>query len=606
MSNCSRLIENLAKRPIRSLSINELVSNARSISTGKNGSIDNLMRSANWVQSELPVRLAHRLHDFERLPFAVFQASNVKQVYDMHVKAMSEVHSFGKVDSHNQGKFIEMITRHVDDTIDVIKFLQMGIAELRAIHPDISLDTFLERFFATRIGSRLLTEHYLALHDDYEILNSATPSEPRPSSFAGVIHQKVSLRDVTRQCLERVSRIDCIKSMPHVTIEVVGDTGRVESRYSTLPNLSTSCKDVNIAYVPEHVRFILFELIKNSVKATIDANPNSPGSQTSSSPSALAANTSSSAQDSLSSSCIGSSPNEYYGRGKQAKSARSLLEDGVSSDVAALFAEDDEVEEFSKHLLSNDAKLAFSEQHNADDKFTFNLCKPIDASLPPITIRLSHSSQHVVVDIIDQGVGINPHTKDKIWNYGFTTVQDFCTSETKALLSASSHPESSFPISLQHDDFLNKRELAGYGFGLPLTRLYARYFGGDVQLLSNATAAANQQSSPLLSFLDQGTTARVKLYAVGDHHEPLTLTKSCTGKVLDPLKAFQQQQLMMQQQQQQSQSASKIAATSSTSVQPTTNKQISARAMSTLIAGGGASSGVELMVPGRIGFEKFI
>lgn len=117
MSGSSHLIERLALHPIRSLSINELVLSARNISNGAKGSSDSLMRSANWVQSELPVRLAHRLHDFQRLPFAVFQVLNVRKVYDMHVKALSEVHAFGTVTAYNEDRFIEMISRHVSSII---------------------------------------------------------------------------------------------------------------------------------------------------------------------------------------------------------------------------------------------------------------------------------------------------------------------------------------------------------------------------------------------------------------------------------------------------------------------------------------------------------
>ena len=33
-------------------------------------------------------------------------------------------------------------------------------------------------------------------------------------------------------------------------------------------------------------------------------------------------------------------------------------------------------------------------------------------------------------------------------------------------------------------DSQTRRQIAGYGFGLPLSRVYARYFGGDIHVQS--------------------------------------------------------------------------------------------------------------------------
>lgn len=397
----------------------------------------------------------------------------------------------------------------------------MGLAELRTSHPDISLDTFLERFFATRIGSRMLTEHYLALHDDFK--NSSSSN----SHFSGVIHEAVSMREVTCQAIERVSRIACIRSMPPVKIEVVNEDG--------------SDDDITMAYVPEHVRFILFELMKNSIKATIDATDMSNRMSSSQSSTTLN-NKSSSAKP---------------------KSAKDLISEGVPSDIAALFAEDDEEDDFDSLLLTSDVKQVFEHhqngsQHKNTNQRNLNFSKPIDKNMGELTIRISRSEKHVIVDIIDQGKGINPLTKEKIWNYGFTTVEDFACSEAKSCIRSNSDvvpDNNSKPFSFSDtfgsgSDFMNdadrlkQRELAGYGFGLPLTRLYSRYFGGDVELLSNQdllkkTNSAGQVESFEL-FPENGTTARVKLYALGDHQEPETLARSFSGKTLDPLKVYHQ------------------------------------------------------------------
>jgi pyruvate dehydrogenase kinase 2/3/4 len=48
--------------------------------------------------------------------------------------------------------------------------------------------------------------------------------------------------------------------------------------------------------------------------------------------------------------------------------------------------------------------------------------------------------------------------------------------------------------------------LAGYGYGLPLSRLYARYFGGDMQVISME---------------GYGTDAYLHINRLGNVQEPL-------------------------------------------------------------------------------------
>jgi len=91
---------------------------------------------------------------------------------------------------------------------------------------------------------------------------------------------------------------------------------------------------------------------------------------------------------------------------------------------------------------------------------------------PPIecVIVASEQSDDVTIKISDQGGGIPRESMDKIWYYSFTTVvPDKQPSMENATRSG---PEE------------GANPMAGFGYGLPLSRLYARYFGGDLEVIS--------------------------------------------------------------------------------------------------------------------------
>lgn len=86
---------------------------------------------------------------------------------------------------------------------------------------------------------------------------------------------------------------------------------------------------------------------------------------------------------------------------------------------------------------------------------------------PPIQALITQSKSDVTIRISDRGGGIDRANLPKIWSYLYSSVTD-----------------ESIQAQLLEQDGNVKSVLAGYGVGLPLSRLYSRYFGGDMDLKS--------------------------------------------------------------------------------------------------------------------------
>ncbi len=84
---------------------------------------------------------------------------------------------------------------------------------------------------------------------------------------------------------------------------------------------------------------------------------------------------------------------------------------------------------------------------------------------PVISVIVAGGNEDITIKISDQGGGIPRSALPLVWTYLYTTALN-------PLIDESNRP----------GDF--RAPLAGYGYGLPLSRLYARYFGGDLHLIS--------------------------------------------------------------------------------------------------------------------------
>ena len=91
---------------------------------------------------------------------------------------------------------------------------------------------------------------------------------------------------------------------------------------------------------------------------------------------------------------------------------------------------------------------------------------PLHSSAPCITLRIR-----------DRGGGIAPDTLPNIWAYSFTT---FNNEEAAAAVGG----DDSDGLNVISNTGADQSSIAGLGYGLPLSRAYAEYFGGGVAVQS--------------------------------------------------------------------------------------------------------------------------
>lgn len=115
-----------------------------------------------------------------------------------------------------------------------------------------------------------------------------------------------------------------------------------------------------------------------------------------------------------------------------------------------------------QELLKNSVR-AVGERHEASKQ------KGKAPEPHPVIIRVSSDNDQVALQIFDQGGGIPFERQPHVWSYMYSTAKGSrVCQETGRLLEETAEPSP----------------LAGFGVGLPLSRLYAEYIGGSLHLMS--------------------------------------------------------------------------------------------------------------------------
>ncbi|XP_033748063.1 3-methyl-2-oxobutanoate dehydrogenase [lipoamide] kinase, mitochondrial-like [Pecten maximus] len=202
-----------------------------------------LLRSGQYLYKELPVRLAHRIEGFRNLPFIVGCNSTILKVHEMYIRAFHTLYDHEKVtDMESERKYSETLETLLEQHKDVITLLAQGFSESRKhIQDEQLIQAFLDRTLKSRLGIRVLAQHHLAMHKE------------QPNHI-GIIDVCFSPRSLLENSVEFLSTL-------------------CRDRYGCAPKVQfQGHMSVKFPYMPQPVEYIVGEVMKNAMRATVENN----------------------------------------------------------------------------------------------------------------------------------------------------------------------------------------------------------------------------------------------------------------------------------------------------------------------------------------------
>lgn len=119
-------------------------------------------------------------------------------------------------------------------------------------------------------------------------------------------------------------------------------------------------------------------------------------------------------------------------------------------------------------------KLSVNQEtsYDFDNRGLAEYCSLSEGVIGPLT----SATQSITIRMRDRGGGIPPETLPNIWSYSFTTFDN-----DEASMANNGNTDAMNAISGGGG---NSSSIAGLGYGLPLGRAYAEYFGGGIAVQS--------------------------------------------------------------------------------------------------------------------------
>ncbi|KLJ12165.1 serine/threonine protein kinase [Blastomyces silverae] len=247
------ILDEWVEREVRPISLRQLTFFGRTITESR------LISSANYVRTELPTRIAHRLRDMQKLPYVVVTNPHLSLVYELYYKAFEKFRGVPEIRTlEDNDKYCDILRATLKEHLTVIPNLAMGVLECQDLVKPEEMDRFMNTLLRARISRRVIAEQHLALTDTFNSPWHFPDSKDRTdlnADFVGEVFLRCNAKEVVENCGKRATMLlkqslgtDC--PVPDVIVQ--GHLG------ATFP------------YILSHLEYIIGELLRNSFQAVIE------------------------------------------------------------------------------------------------------------------------------------------------------------------------------------------------------------------------------------------------------------------------------------------------------------------------------------------------
>lgn len=244
-------LDEWVQRDARPISLRQLTFFGRTLTESR------LISSANYVRTELPTRIAHRLRDMQTLPYVVVTNPHLAHVYELYYRAFEKFRKVPEVKNveHND-RFCDIVKEMLKEHMTVIPRLAMGVLEVQGLMKPEATDKLMTTMLRSRISRRVIAEQHLALtdtfHSPWHFAGSKTLQD---TDFVGEIFLRCNAKEVVETCANATRALmqeaygsGC--QLPEVKLQ--GHLG------ATFP------------YILSHLEYIIGELLRNSFQAMVE------------------------------------------------------------------------------------------------------------------------------------------------------------------------------------------------------------------------------------------------------------------------------------------------------------------------------------------------